>query len=146
MGRGKEKHKLRLEERYRMELEAHAGSQDAIADAIDVNQSTISRVLAGEPTTYDTAMRLSEAVENMPPPLVTVQSIDHYRWCQLGAALLEKDPKRFAKAIGFASDQAAFAGVSDGEWEVRLPELSAEALTGIEAVIKNPLRVDRRRR
>jgi transcriptional regulator with XRE-family HTH domain len=144
MGRGKEQHKLRLEEGYRKELKAHAESQEALADAVGANQSTVSRVLAGGPTTFDMAMRMSEAVEHMPPPLVTIQNIDHYRWCQLGAALLKADPARFAKAIDHASQLAAFAGISDDEWEVRLPPLSEEATSKIDAVFKNPLRTDRK--
>jgi len=142
--------KLRLEPGYAQQLDAalmeRYGSQKAVESATGINQSTVSRVLRGGPSTFHTIASLVEAAGIAQPPLVMSKNMRHAEWCRLGALLLDVAPEQFERAMGNAENSAHLIGIADENWtgDVRI-STQPEAIDALKDLIANPHRTDRKR-
>ena len=141
---------IEIDETYRGILKtavAAAGGQEAVAELIKVNQSTISRTLKeGGRATYTTLMKLSRCLAGVPAPVIPVRDREHARWCRLGALLEERHPDQFRQVLQNAAAKAKLVGFSDDEWSGDPPpKPTPEAMSALKSVITHPLRTDRKR-
>jgi hypothetical protein len=108
------------------------GTQSQIADAVGVDQSTISRVLgkAQHPATYTTWRRLAMALHDhgVPPPVVCVGSADHYQLAELAGVLEHVDPEAFRELLASAKRAARLVTAEMGSGAKKLDSATVAKL------------------
>ena len=117
-----------------------AGGQHQVADKLGVNQATISRTLKrGATATYTMLMKLSRALDGVPPPIVPVRDAEHASWCRVGSQLAAEKPTVFGVMLQAATEALSAPSRPVGP-------VGPAAFDRLKAVVADPMPGKRRRR
>jgi transcriptional regulator with XRE-family HTH domain len=81
------------------------GTKGDLAKTLDMGRTTLWRLLSGQPNvTVEKAERIreylaTEGQESIPPPVVPIESADHFAFVELGAQLAREDPAYLRRVI-----------------------------------------------